>query len=364
MRAHSKVLETVIKIHPNYSAEVLHEKEIALPAKTVYEPELASYTTSTGENHLWVKHRQDIYYNFNIDEIKKNGNKRRNHLHKFPDDPISQIGETQLVYANEHGLVMKKCNATSCFYLHHSIDDPTESKCLFSTNENIITGVLMRPRPKTTKSPFTTVAAKKKSENVRPKRETGGNRAYVPIILLGLITFIYLCVFFFFAFKPHPHSNLAELSTIVEEEMAHLSILATKAVKSLRSGTKPKLPPLMLMKLPDETTQASLEEVCCPGATCETYSPPRSPDMKMLPVRPVQSETLPGRRATNTNAKSNTTLPDQGNQAQLKSIRQLKHSTLSQRPDNKPSPENKGGRKRTSGMPRKDSVVMAPVASI
>ncbi|KAK6060580.1 hypothetical protein COOONC_01756 [Cooperia oncophora] len=130
------------------ASSVTNTTKIPLPAKTVYEPELAAYTTVDGVNHLW----------------------------------------------------------------------PNEAVCLFDTRNDLIVGVLMRPLDKksSTKSPV------------------AHSNSYVPIILLGIITFIYLCFFFFFAFKPHPHSNLAELSTIVEEEMAQLSVMAKKAVKSLK----------------------------------------------------------------------------------------------------------------------------------
>ncbi|EYB82145.1 hypothetical protein Y032_0365g3571, partial [Ancylostoma ceylanicum] len=96
--------------------------------------------------------------------------------------------------------------------------------------------------------------------------------AYVPIQILAVITFVYLCFFFFFAFKTHPSSNLAELSVIMEDELIRLSILTSEAVKSMKAAQSKKPPPLILMKHPEDPTQESLEDVCCSGTTCKTMT--------------------------------------------------------------------------------------------
>ncbi|KJH52324.1 hypothetical protein DICVIV_01526 [Dictyocaulus viviparus] len=104
-----------------------------------------------------------------------------------------------------------------------------------------------------------------------------GDFGNVPIQLFSLITFIYLCFFFFFAFSPHPNSNLSELSAIMEDEFSHLSILTTNVVNSIKAERMKTVDSsIVLMKRPEQSTQESLEEVCCPGATCNSWLCPHN----------------------------------------------------------------------------------------
>uniref|UniRef100_A0A7I4YQX1 Glycoprotein n=1 Tax=Haemonchus contortus TaxID=6289 RepID=A0A7I4YQX1_HAECO len=343
------------------SANLKKEKKIRLPPKTFYEGEIAAYTAKDGANHLWVMHRNNLLYNFNLDEMEDEDKSsiKTKFLYRIPDDGIPYTDETKLVYANTHGFVTKRCVDSLCYYVFHSADDPNDSKCLFNTTYKLIPGILM----KTPRKQEPVIYGRTLPLPPVPVNE----RSYVPIMLLGFITFIYLCFFFFFAFKPHPHSNLAELSSLVEDEISHLSILTKKAVKSMRKHSKAKeLPPLILMKLPDESTQPSLEDLPCPGQPRDTYPPQMNPNVTAIPPRPVQSHDtlIPHRRVFNTNAKSNTTIPDQGNPAQLRSIRQLKHSTMSaHKSDKKGEGGNKADRRRPSSE-TPNAVIKAPVRSV
>ncbi|WKY11116.1 hypothetical protein Q1695_003009 [Nippostrongylus brasiliensis] len=251
------------------TARKLLEKEIQLPKNGVYGAEMAVYKALDGELHLWVQHRGDMFYNFKLSQL--NG---RTAISTFGDDRIPG-GTVDIVFANTYVVVTKVCTPRSCFHRMHSASDTTEVKCMFEFKETqVVAGVVASSVPHTTEAPQAKRTGGYSSDDELPLQfRTDSEAAFFPIIILGLITFVYLCVFFFFAFKPHPHSNLAELSSLVEDDIAQLSILTKRAVESLKKKPKTQgLPPLMLKKLPDQTTQSSLEDVLCPGNTCRTWN--------------------------------------------------------------------------------------------
>ncbi|KHJ94236.1 hypothetical protein OESDEN_05838 [Oesophagostomum dentatum] len=233
-----------------------------------------------------IKHRHNLFYNFKIAELKQGQVTKTNVPYFVRDRRPYEQHKFDIVYADAGGIIIKRCNIyeKECLYRYsipqHAKEEgpiPFKSFCLYLDNSTTTTRLDIYPAIifENLISPF------KKVKSMDLQNQRGGmedmvekdqtpSTSHRPIQVLGFITFIYLCIFFFYAFKPHRTSNLVELSAMMEDELTRLSILTNEAVEKIRVTRAEKISPsLLLMKHPEDPTQESLEDVCCPGSTCD-----------------------------------------------------------------------------------------------
>ncbi|KAK6754008.1 hypothetical protein RB195_013164 [Necator americanus] len=282
----------------------------------------------------------------------------------------------EIIYSDEGGMITKQCGtAVKCIYTYNSIlYKPGElySECLYNESDGIFPGVVADVGAKI--KPHSTL-------DIHSTHHESTHRwtlAYVPIQFLALITFFYLCFFFFITFKPYPNSNLVELSTLMEEEIARLSILTTEAVRSMTiEKSRKKSESVALKRHPELGTPGSSEDLCCPGTTCYSWQcshcrkpveipsisarlPPlfhapryqierRVPQTDSSRLRTKSRSETTGQKKTqmfNTNAKSTATKSmDPGQMARLKQAHMSSITPINDKYDQKPkgmSTEKKG----------------------
>ncbi|EYB82151.1 hypothetical protein Y032_0365g3574 [Ancylostoma ceylanicum] len=270
----SNITEYEMRIGPQWGDKI-RRTTIPLPHFLHYEPYIASYADHTGKNRLWVKNRLNWFFNFNIAKAKARRYERVSPLkYEIKDEHDFKTMSSDIIYADAGGIVTKRCYdylITGCLYRYSIMkENPMTSLCLYDERYRIHPGVVFKSWPTaTTPAPD---ELETMGEYGYREAKSDWPLAYVPIQILAVITFVYLCFFFFFAFRPHPSSNLVELSVIMEDELIRLSILTSEAVKSMKAAQSKKLPPLILMRQPEDPTQESLEDVCCPGTTCKTVT--------------------------------------------------------------------------------------------
>ncbi|KAK6754003.1 hypothetical protein RB195_013163 [Necator americanus] len=273
------------------------QKSLHLPLFYKYE-DIISYIDEDGTYRLWVAERLDFFYDMTIENLSLGLYDAGAPGSYIGNDPnIFTSTDFAMIYADHAGMTSKRCYTfdfgyTACLYrysLHAAkITNTMPTYCIYDENLEIYPGIVFEkwpPTKKTAKPPL------REGDPMSEKRQAW-TTAYIPIQVLAFITFIYLCFFFFYAFKPHPSSNLVELSVIMEDELIRLSILTSEAVRTMKAARGKKRKPLILMKPPEDPTQESLEDVCCPGTTCNTaicvheHVPPReiSPPQKQPSV--------------------------------------------------------------------------------
>ncbi|EYB82155.1 hypothetical protein Y032_0365g3576 [Ancylostoma ceylanicum] len=253
----------------------IRETVITLPENFHYEPYIASYATQNGKNRLWVKNRSNSFFNFDVDKAKARKYKRiPPEKYEIKDEHRFTTVHSDIIYADSGGIVTRRCFSylfRGCLYRYSLVNqNPMTSLCLYDEYHPINPGVVFGSWDIATT--LSTVKQRVENKDRFNERSSGWPLAYIPIQILAIITFTYLCFFFFFAFRPYPSSNLVELSVIMEDELIRLSILTSEVVKSMKAAQGRKCPPLTLMKHLEDPTQESLEEVCCPGTTCNTFS--------------------------------------------------------------------------------------------
>ncbi|KAL6741982.1 hypothetical protein Aduo_015184 [Ancylostoma duodenale] len=268
------ITEYELSAGPQWGDKV-KESLIKLPRYLHYEAAIASYVDQKRKSRLWVKNRLNWFFNFNIDKAKARRYERVSpRKYEIKDEHKFPTMDSDIIYADVGGIVTKRCYSyliEGCLYRYTIVkENPMTSLCIYDERKRIFPGVVFKGWPiKTTPAPD---EQKVLREDEYREARSDWPLAYVPIQILAVITFVYLCFFFFFAFKPHPSSNLVELSVIMEDELIRLSILTSEAVKSMKAAQGKKLPPLILMKYPEDPTQESLEDVCCAGTTCKTIT--------------------------------------------------------------------------------------------
>ncbi|VDM57999.1 unnamed protein product [Angiostrongylus costaricensis] len=179
-----------------------------------------------------------------------------------------------VLYADPGGLVTKCCyGIPQCFHRYHALRE-TGTQAEIDNQQLIgILGVSFDIDIPYHRHPPHHIAMK----HLRSMAESDVLLCSVNVEILAFATFVYLCFFFFFAFNPHRSTDLAELSAIVEEEIAQLSILTSKAVQSIKAEKQVNVAPaVLLMKRPEQSTQESLEEVRGPGETCNSWLCPHN----------------------------------------------------------------------------------------